>query len=75
MRSPDPNDKTVYCDVCVLQPNGKRKWPEEGKPEKAVIDGPTRLGPWAYMCWRHLRIIGIPEYKGNIKIGRWKDAE
>jgi hypothetical protein len=28
------------------------RWPS-WKPQKAVIDGPTKDGPWAYMCSRH----------------------
>lgn len=27
--------------------------------EEAVVDGKTKLGPWAYMCRRHFATYGI----------------
>ena len=28
--------------------------------DKAIADGKTRFGPWAYMCLRHLSKYGYP---------------
>jgi hypothetical protein len=35
------------------------------KTEDAVVDGPTRQGPWAYMCALCLRTHGRPESSLN----------
>lgn len=54
----DKDDKTVYCDLCCMQPNGELLWNENS--QIAIIDGPTRLGAWAYMCDRHVVSSGYP---------------
>ena len=33
---------------------------------KAVADGKTNMGPWAYMCESHLKRIGYPKIKGLV---------
>ena len=38
---------TVYCDIC-----------KEGDKERALYDGKTSTGPWAYMCRKHFRKYG-----------------
>lgn len=37
------------CDLCQ----------QKGKTTEAVIDGATRMGPWAYMCQSHFRQYGL----------------
>ncbi len=37
------------CDLCS----------QEGNTVKAVYDGKTRMGPWAYMCEDHYQRFGF----------------
>ena len=54
------------CDFCSGESIGVKKYAEElAKVERAVVDGPTRLGPWANMCKRHLKIAGYPKSEMN----------
>lgn len=51
------------CDFC----SGKSinlKVPNPNA-ELAVVDGPTKSGPWAFMCGRHLHSAGYPDSKLN----------
>lgn len=49
------NHESVYvshippCDLCT----------QDGMTTAAVVDGKTRIGPWAYMCGRHFRSYGL----------------
>jgi transposase-like protein len=36
--------------------------------EDAVVDGPTRQGPWAYLCSLCLRTHGRPESSMNTQL-------
>jgi len=38
----------------------------------ALYDGPTRQGPWAYMCKRHLKSVGYPKSE-NTRMLRIKE--
>jgi hypothetical protein len=58
MKNPDLNDTAIYCDLCGLHPDGSVQW--DTHAAKAIVDGPTRHGPWAYMCKRHLQSGGFP---------------
>jgi hypothetical protein len=67
LRNPNnENDTIEYCDLCCLQPNGNLKWSEFA--DKAIVDGPTKYGPSAYMCERHLELAGYKNSKLNYKL-------
>ena len=36
--------------------------------KQAVVDGKTRMGPWAYMCPDHLQVYGYPVSLMNTKL-------
>ena len=62
------DDKTTYCDLCCMQPNGELIWPKDHTPQIALIDGPTRLGAWAYMCDMHIQTAGYPNNSLNVPV-------
>lgn len=69
----DPNDKKIYCDLCCVQPNGSLVWNEHAR--MAMVDGPTKSGPWAYMCYEHRDSAGWRHSKMNTVVNRefrWK---
>lgn len=41
--------KLPNCDVCAML----------GRTEKAHYDGATVQGPWAFMCDKHFRLLGV----------------
>jgi len=49
---------TEKCDFCQ----------DEGEVQRAVIDGKTRDGRWAFMCFRHYAQhgVGLGTGKGQI---------
>ena len=36
--------------------------------KQAIVDGKTRMGPWAYMCPDHLQVYGYPASFMNTKL-------
>jgi hypothetical protein len=45
-------EELPFCDLC------KAFIPTE-KPEKALYDGKTKMGPWGYMCEKHFSTHGV----------------
>ena len=57
------------CDICAGRVIGIEKTPEElARATRAVYDGPTKYGPWGYMCQRHMKSIGYPSSPHNRKL-------
>jgi hypothetical protein len=55
------------CDFCSGRSIGVTH-PIDLTP--AVVDGPTKMGPWANMCLRHLISAGTP----SLKLNYWLEA-
>lgn len=36
--------------------------------KQAIVDGKTRMGPWAYMCPTHLHMYGYPHSIMNTQL-------
>ena len=65
------SDGKVVCDFCAgnalpLSEETRRQNAEHA--ELAIVDGPTRFGPYAFMCGRHLRSAGYPTSTLNTRL-------
>ena len=58
----------MKCDFCSGRSIGVSV--PNPNASDAVVDGPTRFGPYAYMCLRHLKSAGYPKHVNNY----WIDA-